>query len=259
MRCKHDIRLLAVLTTGLLIAGCEKKDLAPNPEEHEEFLRLAYAADEDVFPRGFYSEEDQTSTTYYVNTISIAPPPDRGNEWIELHTDDEHQAQTWVELTRTNSSAQTVQQGSSQTAKYFEYPALMTNGHMIRFRVHKSTYFEPLLDKFNGDKTIGRYNGVMDMASVAELIQYLWVNYNMNLGGYQIGGNRVLETEGAEDETTYSYRIRLLSITYGDWGLHDVIYVNDHYFSLSKATGILRHDKTVEVAKIRGHYNEGGL
>ena len=242
---------------GLLIAGCKKKDLAPTPEEHEEFLRLAYAAD-DLFPEGFYREEDQASATYYVNTVSVTPP-DRGNEWIELHTDDEHQALTWVELTRANSSGQTVPQGSSQTVKYFEYPAMMASGYIIRFRVHKSSYFEPILDKSNRDKTIGRYNGVMDMASVAELIQYLWVNYNMSLGGYQIGGNRVLEAEGTEDETMYSYRIRLLSITYGDWGLHDVIYVNDYYFGLSKATGILRHEETVEIAEIRGHYNEGGL
>lgn len=243
---------------GLLIAGCKKKDLAPTPEEHEEFLRLAYAAD-DLFPEGFYREEDQASATYYVNTVSVTPPPDRGNEWIELHTDDEHQALTWVELTRANSSGQTVPQGSSQTVKYFEYPAMMASGYIIRFRVHKSSYFEPILDKSNRDKTIGRYNGVMDMASVAELIQYLWVNYNMSVGGYQTGGNRVLEAEGTEDETMYLYRIRLLSITYGDWGLHDVIYVNDYYFGLSKATGILRHEETVEIAEIRGHYNEGGL
>ncbi|WP_353127250.1 hypothetical protein [Parapedobacter pyrenivorans] len=148
--------------------------------------------------------------------------------------------------------------GLIATAKYFEYPAMMASGHIIRFRAHKSSYFEPLLDKFNSDKTIGRYNGTMDMPSVAEFIQYLWVNYNMSLGGYH-AGNRVLETEGTADDTAYTYRIRSLSITYGDWGLYDAIYVNDHYFSLSKETGILRHEKTVTIAEIRGHYNGGGL
>ncbi len=253
MRFDHYI-LLPVLLAGLLIAGCKKKDLAPIPEEHEEFMRLAYETNES-FPEGFY-EEEQTGSTYYVNTVSIKPPPERKNEWIELHTDDEQQAQTWVELSRANSSGQTVPQGSSQTAKYFEYPATMDSGHIIRFRVHKSGYFEPLLDKLNRDETIGRYNGVMDMPSVAELIQYLWVNYNM---GGSLTGNRVLETEGSVDDTAFSYRIRSLSITYGDWGLHDVIYVNDYYFGLSKATGILRHEKTVEIAEIRGRYNGGGL
>lgn len=254
MRFYHDI-LLPVLMAGLLFAGCKKTDLIP--EVHEEFLRLAYETG-DAFPEGFYEEEDQTSSTYYVNTISIMPPLERENEWIELHTDDEHQALAWVELSRENSSGHTVPQGSSQTAKYFEYPAMMDSGHIIRFRAHKSGYFEPLLDKLNRDETIGRYNGVMDMPSVAELIQYLWANYNMSMGGYQTG-NRVLETEGAADDTAYTYRIRSLSISYGDWGLHDVIYVNDHYFSLSKQTGILRHEKNVNIAEIRGRYNKGGL
>ncbi|WP_188746572.1 hypothetical protein [Parapedobacter defluvii] len=254
----HPYTLSPILMACLLIAGCKKKDLIPVPKEHNEFLRLAYETDH-IFPEGFYQEADPTSSTYYVNTVSIKPQPERKHEWIELHTDDERQALTWVELSRENSSGQTVPQGSSQTAKYFEYPARTESGHIIRFRVHKSSYFEPTLDKFNPDHTIGRYKGVMDMPAVAELIQYLWVNYNMNLGGYQIAGNRVLETEGSVNDTTYTCRIRSLSITYGDWGLHDVIYVNDHYFSLSKATGILQYEKNVEIAEIRGNYNGGGL
>ncbi len=252
----HRYILLPAVLTILLIAGCKKNDLVPTPERHEEFLKLAYAT-EDFFPEGFYQEE-QTGSTYYVNTVSITPQLERKQEWVELHTDDEQQAEEWVELSREHSSSQPVPQGSSQTAKYFEYPAVMDSGHVIRYRVHKSSYFEPLLDKFKHNEIIGHYHGVMDMPSVAELIQYLWVNDNMNMGGH-IAGNRVLETEGSVGDTAYTYRIRSLSITYGDWGLHDVIYVRDHYLNLSKETGILRHEKTVDIAEIRGNYNEGGL
>jgi len=253
----HHFTLLALMLTGTLIAGCRKNDLAPVPEEHDELLKLAYAPG-DLFPEGFYQEEDKTGSTYYVNTISVTPQQERKQEWIELHTSDEGQARAWIELTRQNSSGRTVPQGSSQTPKYFEYPAAMDSGHIIRFRVHNSSYFEPILDKFHPDETIGRYNGVMDMPSVAELIQYLWVNDNMSLG-WQQAGSRVLEAEGTAGNDTYTYRIRSLSITYGDWGLYDVIYVHDHYFSLDTVTGMLSHEKTVKIAEIPGRYNEGGL
>jgi hypothetical protein len=127
-------------------------------------------------------------------------------------------------------------------------------------RVHKSDYFIPLYDKFNfcysfdrfvENKTIGTYNGAMLSSKIQEFIEYLWDN-----GLFGIP-DKVVESKISEKGNKYEHYIQSLQITYGDFGLYDMIYVYDNKFELDKDSKVLTLVERKVIKEIQGNYHEG--
>ncbi|WP_157972163.1 hypothetical protein [Pleomorphovibrio marinus] len=83
-----------------------------------------------------------------------------------------------------------------------------------------------------------------------ELIEYLWGCGT--LGIY----DKVVESKITESENGFEHYIQSLKTVYGDFGIHDKIYVYDNTFLLDKLTKILTVSGE-QRKKIEGNYHEG--
>jgi len=114
---------------------------------------------------------------------------------------------------------------------------------MILSRVHKESYFRPLLDQFKSSFIPGNSNtldtiGQIDVANfqssdIKELIEYLWSSGA--IGVYE----KVERTELEEENNAYKYLISSISIIGGDWNLSDSINLYYNYFNINKMNGII--------------------
>jgi hypothetical protein len=231
----------------LVIAGCDK-DKVTRPPEEEQILELAYAKDY-FYPVGFYHEINSTGSPYYENTISIMPINERQNIWIELNTNDKNEARQWSDESNQYSSVNREIIDETETNKFFELKRRNTqySNDILLSRVHKSSYFQPVIDKFSVyDTLIGKYNGELNLSSVKELVEYLW-----SCGTMDVSYSKVLNTELKDSGEYFEYYIQSILIVYGDFGIHDEIIVYDNFVTLDKSNRELII-KTKKVKTIQG-------
>lgn len=246
------MRINIILTTILLVVlvGCEKEN--QNAFDSDEmYLELAYSQDY-LYPEGFYFEKDLNGSVYYENTVSIKPENERENIWLELNTSQKSQAKMWSDLSNDYSSVNRLISGENETEKYFEFKRVNVenDNDVILSRVHKTSYFISLHDRFKELDTIGTYKSESNSESIKELIEYLWSCGT--LGIY----DKVIKSEIEGTETEFEHFIQSLSISYGDWGLYDMISIYDYRFRINKTEGLI-NVKIQKIKEIQGKFNEG--
>ncbi|HEY5124514.1 MAG TPA: hypothetical protein VIK14_12345 [Ignavibacteria bacterium] len=241
--------LFAILIIFVTIS-CDK-DKINRTDEEERILELAYSKDYS-YPAGFYHEVIDTGSIYYENTVSIRPINERQDIWIELNTNDKNEAKIWSDKSNEYSSVNREIISENETDKFFEFKRknIKYANDILLSRIHKASYFQPVLNKFSvSDTIIGKYNGELNLKSVKELVEYLW-----SCGTMDISYSKVLESEIKEYNEYFKYYIQSILIVYGDWGIYDYIYVYDNYFTIRKTNRILIV-KTNEVRRVQGRDN----
>ncbi len=241
--------LLIVIGLSIFIS-CDKGE-AIDSEINDKYLELAYDRSYQ-YPDGFYFEKNLIGYVYYENTVSIKPTDERENIWIELSTDDKTQAKTWSELSNEYSSVDRVAVMETETDKYFEITRvnIQNENDTLLSRVHRSVYFISLYNRFTDIDTIGVFNGELTSNNVKELIEYLWSCRTLSIY------DKVVESSITEEEDKFEHKIQSLKIVYGDFGIHDMIYVYDNEFKLNKTARILTIKREL-IKEIKGNYNKG--
>jgi len=212
--------------------------------EDREIIEKAYSTTYQ-FPEDFYYETDLQGSPYYENTVSIRASQDL---WIELHTNDKEQALNWSEISSTTSAYYRDLVAERETDKYFEFKRVYSiyPNDIILSRIHKSSYFIPSYDKFNRSSHIGTLKVFPINEEVAKtFIEYMWTN---NLIGYN---DKVLENKITETTNHFLYNLKPVSVTYGDFGICDVIEVNNFDFLIDKQSGEVTYE-SIKIKEIRG-------
>ena len=242
-------KYLLILIGVLFTVSCDKEDNLDSA--NDEFLELAYDKTYQ-YPDGFYYEKNLIGYVYYENTVSIKPTDERENIWIELNTNDKEQAKTWSDLSNEYSSVDREIIKENETNKYFEIVRvnIENNNDTLLSRVHRSDYFISLYNKFTDIDTIGIYNGELSSNNVKELIEYLWSCGTLSIY------DKVVESTIADKEVEFEHKIQSLKTVYGDFGLHDMIYVYDNEFKLDKTSRTLTIKREL-IKEIEGNYHEG--
>ena len=217
----------------LVIASCEDDDnnVIRTPEE-EQILRLSYDPGY-KYPDGFYHEVIETGSIYYDNTLSITPLSERELISIELNTNDKNEARLWSDKTNEYNSVNRVVVLENESEEYFQFKRVSpTNPRDILYsRVHKTSYFQPTLNKFSiSDTIVGKYNGELTLNDIKGLVEYLWSCGTMN-ADY----TKVISSELQEFSDRFESYVQSILIVYGDFGLYDDIGVYDNHIILSKA------------------------
>jgi hypothetical protein len=239
--------ILSAILIVIVTTSCNK-DKISRPADEERILELAYSKDY-TYPSGFYHEVIDTGSIYYENTVSIKPINERQNIWIELNTNNKNEARTWSDESNEYSSVNRAIISESETEKFFEFKRKNVEyaKDILLSRVHKTSYFQPALNKFSvSDTIIGKYNGDLNLTSIKELVEYLWSG-----GTIDVGYSKVIESEIKENNEYFEYYIQAILIVYGDFGLHDEITVYDNFIKLNKADRELII-KTNKVKTIQG-------
>lgn len=206
------------------------KDKSILTDEEKHILELAYSTNY-KYPTEFYDETSDTIGIYYVNTLSITPVAKREHIRIDLHTNDISIAKIWSDKTSENSSVQTEIISQRQTEKFFEFKRknILNGNDIMLSRVHKTSYFRPVLDKFNKRDSIGFFNGTMDLERIKDLVEYLWINNST--GVYY---TKVLESKTTEFQNHFEHYIKSITFVGGDRGINDMIHVYDNFFTINK-------------------------
>ena len=239
--------ILYALLIIFVTFGCDK-DKIPRTAEEEHILELAYSKDYS-YPEGFYHEVNDMGSPYYENTVSIKPINDRQDICIELNTNDKNEARVWSDKSNEYSSVNRAIISESETDKFFEFTRknIQYSNDILLSRVHKSSYFQPILNKLNvSDTLIGKYNSELNITSIKEFVEYLW-----SCGTIGVSYSKVLESEIKEYNDHFEYYIQSIVIVYGDFGISDEIIVHDNFVTLNKSDRELTI-KTNEVKTIEG-------
>ena len=231
---RHHIRILTAIF--LFITGCSKPKVNQpgvnnRTADENQILALAYNPGY-LYPDGFY----KVYSGYYENTVSIKSLLERKDIWIELSTDDINQALAWSDSSDKYSSVHRPIISESETEKYFEFRRQSTTNasDVIFSRIHKTSYFLPLLDRLKKSDTIGVYNGQLDTTRAKEFVEYLW-----SCGSFRIDDSKVIKSQINEYDNYFEQYIKSFNIVGGDIGLKDSIYIYDNYFKLDKSSRVL--------------------
>ncbi len=239
---RKTLIFLLLLTTFI---SCDKDKIIRTPEE-DHILELAYS-DNYIYPEGFHHEVFDVGSVYYVNTLSITPISEREHVWIELNTNNKDEARLWSDKTNEHSSVNREVVHENETNKYFQFKRINPNNarDVSYSRVHKTSYFQPVLNQFSvSDTLIGKFNGELNLSSVKELIEYLW-----DCGTMDVSFSKVLESDIKEHNEYFEYNIQSILIVYGDFGIHDEITVFDNIITLDKSSRelIIKSDKVKSI------------
>ncbi|MCL2290810.1 MAG: hypothetical protein FWC34_08960 [Bacteroidetes bacterium] len=222
-------QLLFALVLPFLLIGCKKMN-----SDDEMLLKLAYDRNYQ-YPEGFYKDPiSPKHNIYYMNTVSISPIDDRDSRWIELSTNDKNEALAWLNLSTTNSSDSYSFVGEKETEKYFEFECRESNNiYTILFRVHKTSYYHPIFNKwtawnFNDGIEMGYYNATISEQKVKECLEYLWIAETL------FHGQKVISSNVKERKNYFELHINSLVLIHGDWGMQDAVRVYDNYFRFDK-------------------------
>jgi hypothetical protein len=225
-----------------ILLSCERYE--ESFDTSNPILVMAYS-DDYYYPAGFFYEILDSGSIYYVNTVSIKPLTDREDIWIDLSCDNIDQARLWSELTDSFSSYHRILESERETNRYFEFKRVgqFSRRDMVLSRVHKESYFKPLLDKFRSSFVSGNSNikdtiGQIDItkfqsSDIKELIEYLWSSGAVGVN------EKVEKTELEEAINTYTYLVSSISIIGGDWNVNDSINLYYNYFNINKMNGII--------------------
>lgn len=235
-------RGLFLILATLLIIGCDsEEDLIINlSTEDKLIIEKAYSATY-MYPDGFNYDTNIAGSPYYENTVSIRASQD---SWIELSTNDKQQAKDWSEISSSTSDYYRDVVAERETDKYFEFKRVRSSnpGDIILSRVHKSSYFIPTYDRFNQTNKIGVLMvTLINKEAATHFIEYMWANYLIGSGG------KILENTIVEYHNRIRYNLKSVYVTYGDFGICDVIAVNNFDFYIDKESGVV----TFETSKVK--------
>ena len=242
-------RYLIIICSLFLLICCDKDKINKTKEENK-ILDLAYNSNF-LYPEGFFYETISEGSVYYENTVSIKPISERESKWIELSTNDKSEALLWSNYSNNYSSVNRDIISERETEKYFEFKRknVDNSSDILLSRIHKTSYFQPKLDKFRVLDTIGIYNDELDEYRVKELIEYLW-----SCGSLGLDHSKVIESQIQEYSDYFEQYIQSIKIVYGDWNINDYIYVYDNYFRINKTDRTLTF-VTNEIKTIVGKEN----
>ncbi len=209
------------------------------------------------FPDGFYTEETDSGSIYYENTVSIKALDEREAVWIELSTNSVDTARQWSELSARYSAYYRTLVGERETEKFFEFRRVREThpGDILLSRVHKRSYLDrSMYDSFKKGPVIGRYNTrPMRLPEVKELIEYLVFVSEYNNSSY-----KVLDSQCVEKETHFQHTLIEIRIVYGDWGLRDQITLRESRYTIDKESGDISVERK-DIRTIEGRMNAGGV
>jgi len=252
--------VLLIVMVGFL--SCERQNGLPQDGlSDDKLLSIAYDRYY-LHPEGFYQDPTWPDAFYYVNTVSISPINQRDSRWIELSTNDRDEALKWVSLTIANSDDRITHLfiEESETKKHFEFKFKQITDNRfelpIRFRVHKTSYYHSIFDRFApwnhvNETKYGYYNGEIEKSKVRECIEYLWV-----INTFANHGQKVLSSEIRETGNYFEVHIVSLGVSFGGRGLHDVVSLYDNYIRFNKDTRLITFRQSLR-RQILGHYNPG--
>lgn len=205
------------------------------------------------YPAGFYQEDLQGGSPYYVNTLSILPINDRVPHAYELSTDSRDQAFAWSESTSVNSSYYRKLVSERQTEKYFEFRRVWSEdpNDIVLSRLHKTSYLDrSMYDRFNAGDTIGIFKkSEINTATVKELIEYLWF-----IGSHETGGSKVLCSYVIDGGSFVKYILFYTSVSYGDWNMSDRINLMRGVYLVGKSSGVItKSDNILRTISGRRH------
>jgi len=238
-------RIFLWILLPFFLLSCEKKELEEKLSD-DELLELAYDSNF-FYPDGFYKDPALPEySIYYVNTVSISPINQRDTKWIELSTNDKNEALKWVNLSMTNSNDRISYTPieENETDKYFEFKSIQSYDgglypHTILFRVHKTSYYHSIFDRWQpwnhiNETKYGNYNAEIEEKKVKECIEYLWVqNTFANLN------QKVLISTIKKTNDYFEVYMVSLSMIYGDWDMRDVLQVYDNYIRFNKNSRLI--------------------
>jgi Mg2+ and Co2+ transporter CorA len=236
--------ILSLLT--IVIWSCETND---NPfsnltTEDREIVDKAYSKTY-MYPTGFNFQQNLDGSLYYENTVSIRTSQ---TSWIELSTNDKQQAKDWSETSSSTSAYYRDLVAERETEKYFEFKRVysLNTKDVILSRVHKSTYFIPSFDKRNPSSTIGTLKeNPINEETTKDFIEYMWTSYMI---GYT---EKVLEYTITDYPDKVKYNLKSVNVTYGDFGLCDVIEVKNFDFFVDKQSGAVTFESN-KIKEIKG-------
>lgn len=228
-----------ILIVCFLMYGCINK--LDDYDKSNPILVKAYSSTY-FYPADFYSESIDSGSIYYVNTISIKPLDQREPICIDLCSNDIAQARTWSELTNANSSQNRKLKGERQTEKYFEFKRVspINKIDMVLDRVHKKSYFIPLMDRYKPIDTIGQMPGtILQSTDIKQYIDYLWSSGTVDWP------TKVIETKLQDTTIGHKYTIKSIILSGGDRGVDDIIHVYRNTFLIYDSNGIIRLEKSL--------------
>jgi hypothetical protein len=233
-----------IFTIGIILVGCEiQKD---DYDTSNPILNKAYSTDY-FYPDGFYFESIDSGGIYYINTLSIKPLDQRQLVSIQLCSDDIDEARYWSELTNSYSSQNRILKSERQTGKYFEFKreSPVNKGDIVLDRVHKQSYFLPLMDSYKVTDTIGQIpETLLQNVDIKQYIEYLWSSGAI---GYP---TKVIESNLRDTTIGYIYKINSIDIVHGDFHVDDIIYLYNNTFIINNINGIItRHRLLLEEIK----------
>ncbi len=197
------------------------------------------------YPKGFYQENLDSGSIYYVNTLSILPLEERTSNSSELSTDSLEQALKWVELTEENNLYHRKISSELEANKYFQFRLEdKSNTKNISLdRVHKLTYIDrSMYDSFHPTPLIAKLNfRPIDTVSVQEFVEYFWFVWH-----YNINGSQAIAIINRQSVDTTWCVLYTLSKVGGDFNTYDKITINRLIYSVSRLTGNVIFSKTAE-------------
>lgn len=214
----------------------------PSRFSDEDLLHAAY--DGPKYPEGFYHEDLGGGSLYYENTISITPTEERGDEWIELCTDDSEHAREWSEMSAEASSVSRELVGERETEKYFEFEREVS----FFSRVHRCSYLDrSQYDRLHPGSVLGQLNlRPVTVESVQELSEYLWFISNCNNGSA-----KALCSAGALQEDRVEHTLLEILVAWGDWGLCDEITLIETVYHVDDESGRITYEQR-ELRTVQG-------
>ena len=167
-------------------------------------------------------------------------------------------------MTTTNSCDRITHKfiDENETEKYFEFKFKQITDnkfeYTVLFRVHKTNYYRSIFDRFApwnhaNETKYGYYNGEIVKSKVEECIEYLWV-----INTFANYGQKVFSSEIKETKDYFEMHICSLSLSHGDWGLHDVVSVYDNYIRFNKSNRLISFKQSLR-KQILGTYRPNPL
>ncbi len=209
------------------------------------------------FPDGFYFEQIDEGSPYYLNTVSAAPSGAREHVWIELCTDSMEQALEWSELSSRYSAYYRDLVSQRETEKYFEFKRVYSvrPTDILLSRAHKCSYFDASArDLFLDPPTLGTLNRRPLVPTTArELIEYLWFFQREGFG------EKVLHSATAEETGFYRHTIYSVRLVYGDWGMYDQISLRRYTYTVDAVNGEVVRTARETLRTVQGRYHPNAL
>jgi hypothetical protein len=241
-------KILSIFAIFALLAGCDNNDVQKKVlTEDEQILAKAYSPTY-MYPPGFNYEKNLEGPTVYENTVSVEKSQ---ATWVELSTTDRQQAKYWSEISSNSDAYYRNVASIIETEKFFEFRRVFSNkpNDIILSRVHKSSYFIPVYDKFKQLSKVGTMKiSPINTITVKDFVEYAWTN---NLIGY---ADKVLDYSITEDSDKIHYNLKSMRITPGDWGLYATIKVTDFDFFVDKKSGEVSFESKL-VKEVQGYRN----